>query len=141
MSADIVTLKDKNNNTVYPQVTIDSLTGQVDDAPSAGSENLVKSGGISGFVENQSVYGIENVFSAFNLGNAIIKREHYVLKPGYRTRTWDWRSSSIHAYIEIPIRGFNPLKITLRGQIEGVEIPNVLIKRSDSSYKFNFRRV
>lgn len=44
--AKIVTLKDKDDVTLYPQVSIESLTGQVDESPIAESENLVRSAGV-----------------------------------------------------------------------------------------------
>ena len=40
MSARIVTLKDKDNNTVYPQVALGSVEGIIDNIPAEESDNL-----------------------------------------------------------------------------------------------------
>lgn len=44
--AKIITLKDKDDVTLYPQISLESLGSQIDESPTIGSDNLVTSGGV-----------------------------------------------------------------------------------------------
>lgn len=71
--AKIVTLKDKDDVTLYPQVTVESLSERVDSEPKLNSNNLVLSGGVKNQIGYKTGFELGALSSSGTLSDSTVR--------------------------------------------------------------------
>lgn len=128
--AKIVTLKDKDDETLYPQVVVDAFTGQIDDVPTGGSDNFVRSNGVASSLVSLQSNVSESITCAASLSGITYASKSIFIPKGMSVTVGIQNPKTTKVYVALLDKDNQELEGSTNHEIS--EFPLTLVPTDDA---------